>query len=178
MSQDPAALMLIAPVQHLEQIEPSEANRALVSWGHKMGACNRPNGDLWAHGMFEHGVLVSVTVTSAIVAATAAGFTRQEAIELARLCATRGYLCRVMIRLWREMVFPAYGHPWAISYQDEALHAGNTYRLDGWIRLREHARSGIDQRSGRKGRVKTIWGWHSDPLVRANKRKEIDNEPK
>jgi hypothetical protein len=79
--------MLIAPIQHLQQIELTEANRALVAWNHKMGACNRPNGDIWSHGMFEHGKLVAVTITSAIVAATAAGFTRQEAIELARLCA-------------------------------------------------------------------------------------------
>ena len=162
--------MLIAPIQHLAQIEMDEANHALTAWGHKMGPCRRPNGDIWAHGMFEHGRLVAVTVTAQMVAARAAGFARTEALELARLCATRSDLCRVMLRLWREMIFPAYGYEWAISYQDEALHTGDTYRFDGWVKLQEHARSGTDQRSGRKGRVKTVWGWNADPAARMARR--------
>jgi len=158
------------PIAHIQEIELSEANAALTAWGHKMGPCNRPNGQIWALGMFAHSELVAVTVSAALIRETAAGFGRSQAFELARLCAVRPDLCRVMLRLWREFAFPAHcrahGFEWAISYQDEALHSGDTYRFDGWVRLREHARSGTDQRSGRKGRVKTIWGWHADRATR------------
>jgi antitoxin VapB len=163
-------MMLIAPISHLAEIDLSEANKALVAWGHKMGPCNRPNGDMWAHGLFAHGRLAAVAIGSALISANVAGISRQDAFELARLCAARPDLCRVMLRLWREFAFPdlcrAKGWTWAISYQDEALHSGDTYRFDGWLMLKEHARSGTDQRSGRKGRSKTIWGWHSDPEIR------------
>jgi antitoxin VapB len=124
-------------------------------------------GTLCSHGMFAHGELVALTVTAALVSSTCAGFTRDEAIELARLCAVRPNLCRPMVRLWREFIFPCFGKPWAVSYQDEALHSGSTYRFDGWVRLQEHARSGTDQRSGRKGRTKTVWGWNADPALMA-----------
>ena len=156
--------MLIAPIQHLAQCDLEEANTALAAWGHLMGPCRRPNGAIWAHGMYEHGVLVAVTVTSSLIRETAAGFSRDEAIELARLCAARPHLCRVMLRLWREMVFPAFGLSWAISYQDEAHHTGDTYRFDGWRRI-GRSRSGTDSRSGRRGRNKTIWGWCADRSV-------------
>jgi antitoxin VapB len=160
----------IAPIAHVEQIDMEEANRALVRWKHRMGACARPMGLLRAHGMFAHGQLVALTVTADLVRETCAGLSREEAVELARLCAARADLCRPMLRLWREFVFPAYSAAWAVSYQDEALHTGDTYRFDGWVQLQQHARSGTDQRSGRKGRSKTIWGWHPDPAIRKARR--------
>jgi hypothetical protein len=123
---------VIPPIQHIEQIDPAEADRTLISWGHKMGPCNRPMGLIRAHGMFAHGSLCALTITADLVNATCAGFTRQEAVELARLCAARPDLCRPMLRLWREFIFPCFGRPWAVSYQDEKLHTGNTYRFDGW----------------------------------------------
>jgi antitoxin VapB len=152
--------MLVAPIAHVEQIENDEADRALVAWQHKMGPCKRPMGLLVSHGLFAHGKLCAVVVTADLVAETCAGFTRQDAVELARLCACRSDLCRPMVRLWREFVFPAFGRPWAVSYQDEALHSGNVYRFDGWWLLAEHQRSGPDKRSGRKGRSKAVWGWN------------------
>jgi hypothetical protein len=166
--------VFIAPIQHIEQIENKDADRALIKWEHKMGPCNRPMGIIRSHGMFSHGKLCALTVTADLVAATCAGFNRDEAIELARLCAERSDLCRPMLRIWREFIFPAFGTPWAVSYQDEALHSGDTYRFDGWVQLKEHAHSGTDQRSGRKGRSKTIWGWHADPAVRREKRSEFN----
>jgi hypothetical protein len=157
----------------LDQIELREANALLVLWDHQMGACNRPNGDTRAHGLFLHGKLVSVAITASLIAETCAGFNRSEAMELARLCACRPDINRVMLRLWRISVFPAFGRDWAVSYQDEALHTGNTYRLDGWIRL-ARSRSGTDQRSGRKGRSKTIWGWNSDRVAREHRLNRIE----
>ena len=160
---------MIPPIQHLEQIEIADANRSLAAWDHKMGACRRPIGLLVAHGMFEHGVLCAVTVTADLVRESAAGFTRQEAVELARLCAARPGLCRIMLRLWQEMIHPAYGRSWAVSYQDEALHSGAIYRFNGWV-IVGRSRSGTDKRSGRIGRSKTVWGWHPDPVERALRR--------
>ena len=167
--------IFFAPIAHFETISMDQANRALVEWGHKMGPCHRPMGMMLAHGLFEAGNLVAVTVASDLVAETCAGFSREKAVELARLCAIRPDLCRVALRLWREFVFPqlcaAKGWEWAVSYQDEDLHDGNTYRFDGWVVLATNCRSGTDQRSGRKGRVKTIWGWHPDKQRRASVRK-------
>ena len=98
----------------------------------------------------------------ALIRERVAGLSRAEAVELGRLCAATPHLCRPMLRLWREMVLPdlarAYGYRWAVSYQDAALHTGNLYRFDGWVRLAT-SRSGTDPRSGRKGRNKVIWGW-------------------
>lgn len=151
--------MLVAPILHLEQIDNDVADAALIRWQHRMGPCRRPAGVLVSHGLFAHGKLCALTVTADLVGPTCAGLNRQQAIELARLCAERSDLCRVMLRIWREFVFPAFGHDWAVSYQDEALHSGNTYRFDGWQKLAEKQASGTDTRSGRKGRVKTVWGW-------------------
>ena len=161
--------MLVAPIIHIEQIENLDADRALLRWNHRMGPCKRPANELVSHGLFAHGKLCAVVVTAGLVASTCANFTRQDAIELARLCAERPDLCRPMLRLWREFVFPAFNRQWAVSYQDEALHSGNVYRFDGWIKLREHARSGTDARSGRIGRTKTVWGWHQDPAQRVKR---------
>ena len=87
---------------------------------------------------------------------------RDNTIELSRLCASRGGLCRVALRLWREFVFPAMGYEFAVSYQDADLHNGNTYRFDGWERV-GRARSGTDTRSGRPGRDKWVWVWPGMP---------------
>lgn len=161
--------MLIAPLVHLETIDLAVANDALVRWDHKMGPVNRPIGLALAHGLFSSGDLVAVTVSADLVRETCAGLNRSQAVELARLCASRPGICRVMLRLWREFVFPALrqsgGWQWAVSYQDEGMHSGNTYRFDGWVQL-GRSRSGTDHRSGRKGRSKTIWGWHDDAAQR------------
>lgn len=151
--------MLVAPILHLEQIDNDVADAALIRWKHRMGPCRRPMGTLVSHGLFAHGQLCALTVTADLVAPTCAGLRRDQAIELARLCADRADLCRVMLRIWREFVFPAFGHAWAVSYQDEALHSGNTYRFDGWQKMAEKQSSGPDARSNRQGRVKTVWGW-------------------
>lgn len=161
--------MIIAPIAHVAAVEIDVANAALNRWQHRMGPCNRPNGHLWAHGLFEHGTLLAVTISSSLIRESCAGLDRSQAFELARLCAERPNLCRVMLRLWREFVYPplcrAHGWSWAVSYQDESIHTGNTYRFDGWVRL-GRSRSGTDRRTGRKGRNKTIWGWHPEAGAR------------
>jgi len=156
---------LVPPLVSFDSITLGEMNECLEKWGHKMGAINRPAGALWAHGLKHNDEIVAVVATADLIAPTCAGLSRAEAIELARLCAADPSYCRPALRLWREFVFPHARRPWAVSYQDEALHTGNTYRFDGWVPL-ARSRSGVDRNSGRPGRKKTIWGWHRDASAR------------
>lgn len=168
--------LLLPPIAHVEAISLTEMNCALVEWNHKMGPWRRPEFMRPSfHGLFEHGKLIAVTAADQLITASVAGgeLTRRDAFELGRVCAVRPDLCRAMVRLWRELVFPAmcraHGYSWAISYQDAHLHTGDLYRFDGWVRL-ARSRSGTDARSGMKGRDKWVWGWHTDPKVRSTYR--------
>lgn len=162
----------LRPLIHFDVIDADTLNRALVDWQHKMGALNRPQFGLFggAHGLFHDGRLIGVCATQKMIAEETCGLSRTEAFELARVCAERPGLCRVVVRLWREFVFPAActaARPhftWAISYQDEVQHSGGLYRMDGWVRL-GRTRSGTDQRGRegvRRGRRKVVWGWTGD----------------
>lgn len=144
-----------------EQVSLSEANEMLTAWGHKMGALNRGNQGALCHALMHEGKPVAVTTASNLIAGVVGNcdwMKRENTIELSRLCAARGGLCRVALRLWREFVFPALGYEYAVSYQDADLHNGNTYRFDGWERV-GRSRSGTDTRSGRPGRDKYVWAW-------------------
>lgn len=158
--------MLVAPIAHLEAIDRSELNRLLVAWGHRMGPYTRPAYTIEAHhALFHAGAAVAVTAAGDTVREVIGqtGIRREEAIELVRLCAARRDLCRPMLRLWREMVFPAlaavHRRRIAVSYQDEALHSGDLYRFDGWQLLGKGGGGGRDSRTGRPGRKMKIWGW-------------------
>lgn len=135
-----------------------------------MGPINRPNTGIGRYfGLHHAGRLIAVAAGDGLIAETCAGLDRSRAYELARVCAERPDLCRVVVRLWREFAFPAmaqvHGYEWAVSYQDAVLHTGGLYRHDGWVQLGA-SRSGTDRRSGRTGRSKIIWGWHPDELTR------------
>ena len=141
-----------------------------------MGPLHRPNcGDQWFHGLRHGGRLVAVTAASQLPAQRVAGFGRDEAFELSRVCAAAQDWCRAVVRLWRQTVFPALcqsrGFAWALSYQDSVIHSGDLYRFDGWVRL-AFSHSGTDRRTGRPGRDKWIWGWHADPAERQLRRRE------
>lgn len=150
------------PCVSLSRISLPEANDLLTEFGHRIGTINRPDQrDGWCHALFDADIPVAVAVSSYLIRPTAGGIewlNRDNTIELSRLCAKRSGICRVMLRLWREFVFPELGFDWAISYQDSQLHTGNTYRFDGWRRV-AYSSSGTDSRSGRKGRSKWIWVW-------------------
>ena len=139
------------------RITMTEANAMLARWEHRMGPVQRAmNGR--AHGLFVATELVAVTTTHTTVMPRVAGMDRAECLELSRLAAAGPQWCRVALRLWREVVLPASGRSWGISYSDNAIHGGGLYRFDGWTVL-GRSRSGTDTRSGRPGRDKTIWGW-------------------
>lgn len=167
---------LFAPLLSFDSINQDELNRALVEWGHKMGALERPYQKKdWFHGLRYQGELIAVTAASGLVAASAAGFGRSEAFELSRVCAKAPDWCRPVVRLWRQAVFPSicevHGYSWAVSYQDAVEHTGDLYRFDGWVRVAFSA-SGNDARSGRTGRRKWIWAWHADATVRHQRRRD------
>ena len=160
---------MMPPIAHVQAITLGELNDALRRWEHKMGPWRRPTFRGWFHGLFHNGQLVAVTAAGDLIRERVAGFERAQAIELARLCAATPALCRPMLRLWREFVFPAlcavHGWSWAVSYQDAVLHTGGLYRHDGWVRV-GRSRSGTDARSGARGRSKVIWGWSADESER------------
>jgi len=149
------------PRVSFETIDRDALNLHLVAWNHAMGPVNRPTRG-WSHGLRCDGQLLAVVATDTLIRPQVAGLSRRHAIELSRLCAAQPDLCRVALRLWRTFVFPALcldrGCRWALSYQDAALHSGNLYRFDGWVRLAA-SRSGTDPRTGRVGRRKEVWGW-------------------
>jgi len=168
------------PLISFDTITDAELNQCLVDWGHKMGELHRPlYGTIGgAHGLRHHGALVAVVATEPMIAASTCGLSRNEAFELARVCAARPDLCRVAVRLWREFVFPemarAGGWKWAISYQDAVQHRGGLYRMDGWVRL-DWTRSGTDLRGRegtRKGRNNVVWGWTDNHAALAAARVE------
>lgn len=154
------------PLVTFDEIPLADANAALVNWGHAMGPLNRPmrgsfvsGGGDTAYGLTIEGTLLAVVTMSSLIRENVAGrpdLTRDNTVELSRLCSSSPHLCRVALRLWREAVFRKLKTPYAISYQDAKLHTGNTYRFDGWKKIGT-SRSGPDARSGRKGRSKVIW---------------------
>jgi antitoxin VapB len=127
-----------------------------------MGPIHRSNQTGWNYALYHDGRPVAVTMANTLIRERVGGtdldLTRENTVELSRLCAARGGLNRVALRLWREFVFPTLGYQYAISYQDAQLHTGNTYRFDGWRRI-GFSSSGTDSRSGRKGRRKFVWLW-------------------
>ncbi|KQT52241.1 MULTISPECIES: hypothetical protein [unclassified Aureimonas] len=173
----------LPPIAHLETIDRRELNRLLVAWGHRMGVYSRPTYTFEAHhALFSHGEPVAVTAAGEtareVVGQT--GIRRDEAVELVRLCASRPDLCRPMLRLWREFVFPPialmHGRTVAVSYQDEALHSGDLYRFDGWQILGKGGGGGTDARTGRPSRKMKIWGWASSEVARAQLRDRVTTD--
>lgn len=169
--------MLLPPLVAFDAITIAEINRCLVAWDHKMGPLNRPDyGFARFHGLRHAGELVAVVAADQLIPPKTCGLSRRQAFELTRLCACRPDLCRVVLRLWREFVFPAlataWQMQWAISYQDRHLHQGDVYRFDGWLPIGE-TRSGTDKRAAggkRKGRNKRVWGWHPEESTRRGAR--------
>jgi hypothetical protein len=153
------------PIVHIDKVPLVEANILLRDWNHKMGPFARGNQQGICHVLFHEYKAEAVTIASTLIRENVGGvdgLTRENTIELSRLCASRPALCRVMLRLWREFIFPGLGYDFAISYQDADLHTGNTYRFDGWQRV-GYSHSGTDTRSGRPGRDKWVWQWPPNP---------------
>ena len=172
---EPAKIQLpLEPLVWFDRIDRREANQLLIEWQHKMGPIKRQVDSEVCHVLIASGAPVALTAASTLIRENVGGglghLTRENTIELSRLCASRSGLCRIALRIWREFVFPGLGFPSAISYQDADLHSGATYRFDGWQRVGfSHSGTGHqppEVRSGRaaagerkKGRDKWIWRW-------------------
>lgn len=142
---------LLRPTASFESVELPAANVLLEKWGHQMGPLKRGNQGAVCHVLYHGDEPVAVTTASTTIRPNVGGdigLTRENSIELSRLCAARPGLCRVALRLWREFVFPSLGYDHAISYQDADLHNGNTYRFDGWQRAATAAAEPIRARAG------------------------------
>lgn len=161
--------MTLFPMAVFDAITEEQCNEKLIAWKHKKGPLERVEFTLQVfHGLYLFGELEAVTATSQTIAPVIAGcpeLNRENTVELSRLCASRSGLCRVALRLWREVVFPTIGRPNAVSYQDADQQNGNTYRFDGWQR-RSFSHSGTDARSGRKGCNKWVWVWPPNPAFK------------
>lgn len=165
--------MLIAPIMHIEAVSRDELNRLLIAWGHRMGPLTRPSYTIEAHhALYHNGAPIAVTSAGETVREVVGqtGIRRDQCVELTRLCASRRDLCRPMLRLWREIIFPAiarvHNRDIAVSYQDESLHTGDVYRFDGWFLLGKGGGGGKDARTGRHGRKMKIWGWPPEEAKR------------
>lgn len=150
------------PIASFSETTLDHANELLIEWGHKMGPLHRGNQGATCYVLMYIDKPVAITTASNLISPVVGGgaryMTRENTIELSRLCASGKHLCRVALRLWREFVFPLMDYDYAVSYQDADLHNGNTYRFDGWQRV-ARSKSGPDTRSGRPGRDKWIWQW-------------------
>ncbi|HET8777944.1 MAG TPA: hypothetical protein VFN76_09825 [Candidatus Limnocylindria bacterium] len=151
------------PLAELRDTDRSVVNPLLIAWEHKMGPIRRPPeyGE-WCHVLLHEGRPIALAVASTLVRTHVAGFagrlTRESTVELSRICAARPGLCRAMLRLWRELVFPSLPFRFAISYSARKYHTGELYRFDGW-RYLGRSRSGTDRRTNRDGFDRHIWGW-------------------
>lgn len=157
------------PIGSTDRIELVDANKLLVRWGHQMGPLKRGNQGAICHAKFHRREPIAVTTVSHLQTEFIGGcdrkWNRENTCELSRLCASRPRICRTMLREWVELIFPELclkkGWLAAMSYQDRVMHSGATYRNDGWQRIGK-SDSGVDTRSGRKGRKKWIWLWELD----------------
>lgn len=157
-----------AAVVGVYEISMPEGNELLARWGHYLGPCNRPFGQQ-AFVLSLGAEPISVAVSASTVSSTAAGFQRDQIVELARLCSSEPWATRVMLRLWREACVPAWPH-WraraAISYSQNEQHEGRIYRFDGWEKITDRAGSsggGGQWSAATKGKasagIKTLWLW-------------------
>lgn len=158
--------MLAPPMLGLYPVDRDTANSLLEAWGHRMGPMRRPSYAIEAHHALLHdGEPVALAMSGEPVRETVgqSGIARSVCVELTRLCAARPHLCRPMLRLWREFVFPAvaarHGRRLAVSYQDEALHRGDVYRFDGWLDICRAGGGGGNSRTGRPSRKMRVWAW-------------------
>lgn len=173
--------LLIDPLGSFDVIGRDEANECLERWGHRMGPIRRP---LFRapidFGLREKGELLAVATADTLIRPTA-GLDRSNAFELSRLCAAAPRLTRLMIRLWTEIGYPeivrTWGTPWAISYQNAAMHDGDLYRFDGWVKLK-YSTGGRDPRAlfnTVSAQRRVLWGWNGS---RREMQRRRDNPPK
>ncbi len=160
----------LIPLASFEFIEDRLADQLLVTWGHWLGACNRPFGrqsfglQLWGIG------IISVAVSASTVNKRCGGYDRNKCVELARLASSPAYswATRICLRLWREIaptVWPYWPVRACVSYQDAVRHTGNIYRFDGWTRVADvrGGKAGGNWSRGKRYGPKSVWAYEVGP---------------
>lgn len=121
-------------------IKKDQANELMAAWGgHPCGAYDRRFG-YQAWGLAVRGVAVACAVSASTPGVSAAGYSRYDCVDLARIARHPKHpgVMRVMLRLWRDYLaseWETYKGGWpiqaAVSYALPGK-AGNLYRFDGW----------------------------------------------
>lgn len=167
---DPVVAQVVA-------IDRATSDDLLTRWGHYLGPCDRPFG-IERHALIVGGEPVATTVSASTVSTwvqtDAEPLHRKQLVELARLCSRERWATRVMLRLWREVLGPAWPH-WpvtaVVAYAQSDRHEGRIYRFDGWTRWGESTRGSSGGGTWTKARTKddpaggpkTRWGWRYTP---------------
>lgn len=101
--------MNLFPLVTFDEVSLAEANDMLRKWAHKMGPLKRGNQGAWCHALNHDGRSVAITTASYLISSRVGGahhLTRENTVELSRLCAERSGLCRVALRLLEGVCFP------------------------------------------------------------------------
>jgi hypothetical protein len=156
------------PLAWFDLIEDETADKLLVEWGHWLGGCNRPFGrQSFGLGLAGKGI-ISVAVSASTVNGKCGGYSRQEVVELARLCSHPDFrwATRICLRLWRELapgLWPYWPVKVCVSYADSLRHAGQVYRFDGWRKVAEtragRAGPGSTWARRKEYNAKTVWAY-------------------
>ncbi len=161
------------PIVAFDLIDDTAADKALAAWGHWLGGCNRPFGrQSW--GLVIHGDLVAVAVSASTVNKSCGGYSRNQVVELARLCADPSHrdMTRVALRLWRKVAPGAWGAKYwpvcaVVSYANAVRHKGDIYRFDGWHKVAEvrGGQAGVNTgwtRPRKDYEPKSVWAFRLD----------------
>lgn len=103
VTRESQGALFLMPLVNFEAVSLLDANRFLVAWQHKMGPLQRGNQGAWCHALFHEGRPIAVTTASHLISArvgNAPWLTRENTVELSRLCAERSGLCREDPRKW------------------------------------------------------------------------------
>lgn len=154
----------------LHRCSLQDANNCLSDWKHKLGPCRRPFLNE-AFMLVWREQPIATAISSSVISSTVAGYTRQEVVELSRLCTHPAYAwaSRIMVRLWREVcapLWPCWNILAAVSYSQNVHHSGNLYRFDGWEKVSDDAGSSGGGTWSTKRQdhhpangKKTLWVW-------------------
>lgn len=157
------------PLVSFDLVENVIADELLEKWGHWLGGCNRPFGRQ-SFALRLNRSIISVAVSASTINESCGGYSRNQAVELARLCSdpAQKWASRVCLRLWRETAAQCWGAKYwpviaLVSYSNSIRHKGDLYRFDGWTKVAE-VRAGTSGSTWKRPRKvayepKAVWVW-------------------
>ena len=85
MKERPAEIRNMFPLVSFDLVDNTTADELLSKWGHWLGGCHRPFGRQ-SFALKLHQRIVSVAVSASTINGRCGGYSRSQAVELARLC--------------------------------------------------------------------------------------------